>query len=154
MTYELPSAFHFTVAFASQAGTDAPDDAAVAFQEVSGLETDFDVEEVVEGGENRFVHRLPTRVTTSSLTLKRGVVGLQSELVRWTKETLEESLARPVEPRSLIVTLQDGADEPAAAWIVGNAYPIKWSAGALDSMKNEVVIETIELAYTTLRRQT
>ena len=43
-----------------------------SFQEVSGLEVQFETEDVVEGGQNRFVHRLPTRTKYSNLLLKRG----------------------------------------------------------------------------------
>ncbi len=44
-----------------------------AFQEVGGLEAEIEVETVVEGGENRFVHRLPKPVKHPNLSLKRGL---------------------------------------------------------------------------------
>ncbi len=37
------------------------DDVSVDFQEVSGLEARMEVEDVVEGGNNRFKLRLPVR---------------------------------------------------------------------------------------------
>lgn len=33
-----------------------------------------------------------------------------------------------------------------------NAYPVKWDISALNSQKNELVIETLEMAYTNLIR--
>ena len=66
---ELPVAFHFTVAITGS-GTSVPD---AAFQEVGGLEAEIEIETVVEGGENRFAHRLPKPVRHPNLTLKRGL---------------------------------------------------------------------------------
>ena len=58
--YYPPGAFYFSVqvlgsgtALSVLTGIDA------SFQEASGIQAEFGVEEVTEGGENRFVHRLP-----------------------------------------------------------------------------------------------
>src|SRR5438477_807733 len=58
--------------------------AAVAggFSEVSGLEGTLTIEEYNEGGENRFVHKFPTRMTWSNLVFKHGI-GVGSELWSW-----------------------------------------------------------------------
>ena len=37
---------------------------------------------------------------------------------------------------------------PLNNWSVLNAYPVKWDISALNSQKNELVIETLEMAYT------
>jgi phage tail-like protein len=46
---------------------------AAGFSECTGLEATLQVEEYNEGGENRFVHKFPTRMTYSNIVLKRGV---------------------------------------------------------------------------------
>ena len=119
---------------------------------MSGLESDIEVGSVAEGGENRFVHRLPKPVKHPNLTLKRGLSGTNSELAKWCKEALENDLAKPIEPRSLVIELLDERGDPVASWIIGNAYPVKWSVGSFDAMKDDLAIESIELAYTTLQR--
>ena len=43
------------------------------FMEVSGLEVTVAVEEIEEGGENSYVHKLPGRMTWPNITLKRGI---------------------------------------------------------------------------------
>ena len=49
-----PSAFYFKVVFGATLGmTDT------SFQDVSGISTEVTTEDVIEGGENRFVHKLP-----------------------------------------------------------------------------------------------
>ena len=54
---EYPTtAFCFKVAFAGSTEVDQ------AFQEVRGIGADLETEEVAEGGENRFTHRLPKTI--------------------------------------------------------------------------------------------
>ncbi|MEO1422624.1 MAG: phage tail protein [Pseudomonadota bacterium] len=145
--FALPVAFHFTV---SLSGSSSAVDGA--FQEVSGLEAEIQVEEVVEGGENRFVHRLPKPVKHSNLRLKRGLATESSELVKWCKSTIENDFSQPIKPQSVVISLCDEEGDPSATWSITNAYPVKWEVGGFDAMKNEIAVETIELAFNTLKR--
>ena len=52
------------------------------FTEISGLQVDIAVEEVEEGGQNEFVHKLPGRMKWPNITLKRGVTK-SDNLFRW-----------------------------------------------------------------------
>ncbi len=145
----FPVAFHFSVAF-SGAGPSISD---AAFQEVSGLKAGFDTEAVVEGGENRFVHQLPKPAKNPNLKLKRSLTKKNSELVKWCQATLERDLAKRIEPKDLTVSLLDEEGDPLASWTVTNAYPVSWEVGGFDAMKNELAVETIELAYNTIKRK-
>lgn len=138
----LPAAFQFTVSF-----NGIPSGIDSSFQEVSGLELTMDVEELREGGENRFVHQLPKGVQQKKLTLKRGVAGLTSPLVIWCKATLEGGLSVPILPVPLLISLLDASSLPVRSWLFSNAYPVRWETDAFNSTKNEVALETIELAY-------
>ncbi len=146
---DLPVAFHFTVSFTGNgpAVTDA------AFQEINGLESGVDLESVTEGGENRFVHQLPKPAKRPNLKLKRGLTADSSGLVKWCKSTIENDFSEPIKPMDLLVSLLDEEGEALASWSVTRAYPVKWTLGGFDAMKNELAIETIELAYTTLQRK-
>jgi phage tail-like protein len=144
-----PVVFHFTVAFTG-AGPNVSD---AAFREVGGLDRTMGVEEVVEGGENRFVHRLPKPSAQPNLVLKRGLTEADSGLVKWCQETLEQDLAKRLQPKDVVVSLLDEEGDPVASWSLTRAWPVKWSVGVLDAMKNELAIETIELAYNTIRRK-
>jgi phage tail-like protein len=69
--------FHFTVrVIGSGVVFAAAPEADAAFQEGSGISAQLDVGEVEEGGENRFVHRLPKHTKYTALVLKRGTDGL------------------------------------------------------------------------------
>lgn len=124
----------------------------MAFAEVSGLDVEIEIEAVVEGGENTFVHRLPKAAKHSNLVLKRGIAAASSGLVRWCKEVLEGGLVKKIEPRSILVSLCDQNGVPIRSWAFSNAYPVKWSTGGLDASKNAIAIETIEFAYNSVRR--
>ena len=143
-----PVAFHFLVTI-----EDAHFPQDMAFAEVSGLGGEIEIETVVEGGENTFVHRLPKAAKDSNLVLKRGIVDASSGLVRWCKEVLEGGLVKKIEPRSILVSLCDQNSVPVRSWAFSNAYPVRWSIGGLDASKNALVIETIEFAYHTVKRE-
>ena len=38
------------------------------------------------------------------------------------------------------------------AWLFMDAYPVSWSSSDLDAAKAEVLIDTLELAYTRMQR--
>ena len=52
------------------------------------------------------------------------------------------------------MSLLEAKGLPIATWVVNDAYPVKWSIGAFDSMKNEIALETVEFAYSYLQRRT
>jgi phage tail-like protein len=145
--FSLPVAFHFGV---SVDGATGMEDAA--FHEVGGLEAEIEVETVVEGGENRFVHKLPKPVRHPNLVLKRGIASSASALVTWCRAVFENDFAQPIVPKGIVVALRDAEGDPVRSWSIANAYPVKWQVSGFGAMKNEVVIETMELAYTTLKR--
>lgn len=143
-----PVAFHFSVTFLGLMPP-VPD---MAFQEVSGLETELEVKALEEGGENTFVHQLPVKVKQPNLVLKRGLTTQASGLLQWCKSTLEGGFAEPITPKDLTVSLLNEMGLPVAVWSVGNAYPVKWAVGGFDAMKNELAIETIEFAVNGVQR--
>ena len=138
-----PSAFYFKVEFSSPYG-----EGDTSFQEVSGIGSEMDTEDVVEGGENRYVYRLPKSVKHPKLVLKRGIATLDSPLVKWCKSVLETGLIAPIEVVLLRVFLLNEDKDPIRAWDFADAYPVNWEVDAFNSTKNEVAIEKIELSYT------
>ena len=137
-----PSAFYFKVGFAATKGNED-----TSFQDVSGIGSEIDLEEVVEGGENRFVHRLPKGIKHPKLTLKRGIADESSALVKWCRKILESDFIAPIVPQLMLVYLMDAKKTPIRAWSFANAYPVNWEIEDFTSTKNEVAIEKIELSY-------
>ncbi len=142
-----PSAFYFKVVLSSTLGL-----SDTSFKEVSGLTSKMDPEQIHEGGENRYKLQLPTVTTHSNLVMKRGIANRISPLVLWCKKVLEGDLSNPIEPMPVLVFLMNEKRLPARVWGITDAYPVKWDVEGFNSTKNDVAIETIEMAYNTCNR--
>ena len=152
-TYYPPGAFYFSVQLLGSLTPFALlTDVDASFQEVSGIQAEFGTEEVVEGGENRFAHRLPKQAKYSNLVLKRGVVTESSVLAEWVGQTIGASLSLPIVPQNILVTLLNASGIPSIAWGFVNAYPLRWEVGPLDSMDNKILTESLEFSYNYFER--
>lgn len=151
--YFPPPAFYFTVAVAGRgtalqmlSGADA------SFQDISGIEAKLETESVSEGGENRFVHQLPTVTKSPNLVLKRGYVTKPSFLSEWAAQTVGSTLNQPILTQTLLVMLLGANRIPVVAWNFDRAWPVRWVTGPFDSQKNEVLTEVLEFSYATVTR--
>lgn len=115
----------------------------VRFQTVSGLSVEYDMEEYAEGGENRFVHKLPVRTKYTDMVLKRGML-VDSEVIAWFIKAFRD---REFEPADVNVILMNEKSEPLRVWKVAHAIPKKWDISDLNAGESSVVIETLELSY-------
>jgi len=144
-TYYPPVGFHFRVDFDFL----SPGSSDIHFQEVSGLSSDVGVEEVVEGGENRFSHRLPTRGKYANLVLKRGLFK-DSELISWCRDAVENLEFKTT---TVNVTLLNEDHKPLAhTYSFVRAWPVKWAVSDFKGQDNSIVVETLELAYSYFTR--
>jgi phage tail-like protein len=111
------------------------------FTQATGLSLQIDALEYPEGGRNDMVHKLPSRVKQSNITLKRGLTGEEAMLV-WFKATVTA-----VNPTDLAITLYDSAGHPQRAWSFAQAYPVKWTVSDFNAGGSEVMTETLEIAH-------
>lgn len=139
--FETPAVgFHFAVYFHGL----LPNPIDINFQSVTGLSTSVETESYKEGGENRFVHDIPTGLKFSTLTLKRGLKLMPSPLTKWCEGVYEDFRFKPLD---LIVVLLDANHLPIHRWSVIQAYPIKYEIGEFNAENSSVVIQTLELKY-------
>jgi len=115
----------------------------VRFQSVSGLSVEYEYEDYKEGGENRFVHKLPVRTKYADLVLKRGML-TDSEVIKWCLAAFRD---REFKPSDIDVILMNEKGEPLRTWNITRAIPKKWSVSDLNANENALVIETLELTY-------
>ncbi len=134
--YYPPLGFHFKVEFANMSGE-------YQFQSVSGLNVELETEQIAEGGENRFKHKLPVSTRYPNLVLKRGI-RVDSALTKWCREALEDF---DIKPTNITISLLNENHEPLMTWNVVHAYPLKWSVSEFNAEKSQLAIESIELAY-------
>src|SRR5262245_61775306 len=80
------------------------------FASVTGFSAQADVLEYPEGGQNTFVHRLPTRVKQGNITLKRGVIP-DVVLYQWFQKSTVQ-----VDPITLVITLLDTEGKTVRTW--------------------------------------
>lgn len=123
-----------------------------SFKEVSGLSLELGSEKLVEGGVNNFTWELPTQVSSSNLVLKRGVLSKKSKLIKWVEASINTDYSKALELKNIVVKLFSAKGKPMITWTFNNARPVKYQVSDFDSMKNEVLIETMEFTYTFYKR--
>jgi phage tail-like protein len=118
------------------------------FTELSGLGIEMAIEDVEEGGNNEFVHRLPGRCKVGTLTLKRGIT-VSNEFCKWSMDVARGIVTR----KHVSVVMYDALGNVAMQWDFDNAYPIKWSGPQFKADDTAVAIETVELAHEGMKVQ-
>jgi phage tail-like protein len=119
------------------------------FSECTGLQMDTEFMDYMEGGLNEYVLKFPTRTKQGNLTLKRGIV--DRELWDWYYDLTQGK----VTPKNGEIAVKDPAgDSVVVAWEFTNALPVKWQGSDLNASQNSVAVETLELSYFTLKRNT
>lgn len=137
-----PVSFYFRLNFSGASGR-----ANASFKEVSGISMEMATEEITEGGNNEYKYRVPTSAKFSNLVLKRGLVSKNSDLVHWCSNILGGGLETTIKTKNIEVSLLDVKGHPLKTWNFANAWPVKWEVSNLHSLNNEILIETVEFAY-------
>jgi phage tail-like protein len=150
--------FHFIVRFEGigQSASVGPITVSTAdidtrWTEVGGLNVEMTTEELIEGGENRFVHKLPQRAKYPNLVLKRGYFSsLPSPLMKWADDAISNF---DIKPCQVQVMLLDEMHLPAQIWSFKNAYPVKIIMGDFKATDNNFLIESLELSYQLFKKE-
>jgi len=119
------------------------------FTEVTGLSVQIEVEELAEGGQNQYTHRLPGRMKWPNLVLKRGVTDTDN-LFEWFAKSSGEGFSgagNKIEPRSGAVTLLDAAGDTVRTWKFIDAYPVKWTGPKLAASAKDLAVEELEVCH-------
>lgn len=116
------------------------------FNECSGLQTETEVFEWEEGGENRFRHRFPGRIKYANIVLKRGIA--TPELWQWYTSIANGAMQR----RNLSVVLYGYAGTPEVRWNIVKALPVKWVGPTFKMGASETAVETLELIHERFER--
>lgn len=135
--------------------------AAAGFNEVQGIENSMDVREVTEGGYPG-VHKFPRLYRTSAITLMRGLT-FSRALWDWHQEVVEWTKGRPDYTRSASIYMLSQILPPTDSIIrigplpyevwrfdLTDAWPSAWKGPDLQSMTEEMAIETITIQHSGL----
>jgi phage tail-like protein len=112
------------------------------FSECSGLDATLQVEEYIEGGENQYVHKFPTRMTYGNITLKRGIT-FAEDLWNWHAAYTNGTGKR----RDGVIILLDEMQLPLKTWKFKRGLPLKWTGPTLNATQNAVAIESLEIMH-------
>jgi phage tail-like protein len=112
------------------------------FMEIDGLKVETDIFEYIEGGNNGFVHKLPSQTRVGNLTLKRGLAAT-NELFNWYMKVA----AGTIERRNLSVIIYTTNNEELRRWNFFDVYPVRWVGPALSTDVTDAAVEEMELAH-------
>lgn len=141
----LPLSSRFAVVFFALGVVPNPID--LRFQRVSGLSASISTVTVREGGQQLYTHRLPDMVSYGNLVLERGfMVGSPLNI----EFNVAFSLMK-FAPSNVMITLLNEDAVPIAGWMFVQAFPVRWATADLDASRDEVLIDTLELAYTRMQ---
>jgi len=120
-----------------------------SFTEVSGLAVQIDVEEVPEGGQNGFTHRLLGRMKWPNLVFKRGLTDTD-KLFEWLLESSGEGFAgkgNMIKTRDGEISVRNAKGEPFRAWKFIGAKPVRWTGPKLAASGRELAVEELEVCH-------
>lgn len=128
--------FHFKVTIG--------DKGEIAFQEVSGLDTEYDAIEYRAGNSLQFsTANMPSMRKASDITLKKGMFQSGSALYDYFMDVQMDI----VERETVTIQLVDEAQNPMFAWTLKNAWPLKLTGTDMDAQESEVAIEELVLSH-------
>ncbi|MET0147117.1 MAG: phage tail protein [Ilumatobacteraceae bacterium] len=119
------------------------------FMEVSGLEVSVAVEEIEEGGENSFVHKLPGRMSWPNITLKRGITQ-NDTLLAWLNKSSGEQFSasgNKLARSTAAITLMGPGGQRLRAWEFDGAFPVKWKGPDFAVDSTSMAMEELEITH-------
>jgi phage tail-like protein len=121
------------------------------FKEISGLDSETEVIEhrVTGKGGNLIVNKIPGALKWSNLVLKRGITD-DRRLHDWRNKIEEGQITSNRKNGTVTLYAPDGS--AVAKYSFKKGWPCKFKGPALDSSKNELAIEELEIAHEGLER--
>lgn len=115
------------------------------FRSVSGLKSEAEVFTVQEGGVNEYEKKLIGRTKHPNLVLKQGFA--DAKFWKWRQEfTSSDKKSKITRFSGTIVQLGPGGKE-VHTWKFEKGWICKWEGPDFDASKNEISVETIEIAH-------
>lgn len=139
------TAYHFLVSFLDEDQVDIP------FRDVSGFSAELQTEDVVAGGENGVSYKLPKPAKYGTLKLSRALPAEKVDVITdWAEKAIQDF---DIRFKTVVVSVLNEEHKAIRSWHFSDAYPVKLSVGDLNATKNELVIESLELAFKFVRRE-
>ena len=113
------------------------------FTEVTGLESDIELESYQEGGVNEYTHQFPRRTRYPNLVLTHGLT-LNDTLWNWYQSAAKGN----IQFKNGTIILLNLQQIPVMLWNFKKAYPVKWAGPQLNATNaSTVAVERLELVH-------
>jgi phage tail-like protein len=120
-----------------------------AFTEVTGLAVSVDVEELPEGGQNAYTHKLLGRMRWPNIVLKRGLTDSDA-LFTWLMTFSGNGFSKAenkVTPETGSISVLNAAGKPFRTWSLTDVKPVKWTGPRLAASSRDLAIEELEVCH-------
>ena len=84
--------------------------------------------------------------------LKRGLAASDAGLISWIRHTLESNSSETIKTKDIRVQLLNENGNPLMSWRFNNTWPMKWAIANSTSSETEIMIESLEFAYSYFER--
>jgi len=120
-----------------------------AFTEVTGLGVSIDVEELMEGGQNAYTHKLLGRMRWPNIVLKRGLTD-SNALFTWLLKFSGNGFngeKNKIQPETGSISVVTPKGEPFRTWSLIDVKPVKWTGPRLAASSRDLAIEELEVCH-------
>ena len=120
-----------------------------AFTEVTGLAVSVDVEELAEGGQNAYTHKLLGRMRWPNIVFKRGLTD-SNALFAWLLKFSGDGFngaQNKITPETGSISVLTASGAPFRTWSLIDVKPIKWSGPRLAASSRDLAIEELEVCH-------
>lgn len=107
-----------------------------------GMETAIESRE--EGGNNYFIHQLPTRLKYSNVKLSRPINEDSGHVAAWFMNIVKQ---RPVNHTAVIQAVGGPDNKVIAEWSLQEVVPVRWTGPSFNVESPKLATETLELAF-------
>lgn len=114
------------------------------FAGCEGLSAEYTFEDVLEGGNNAYVYRLPGRVKYQNIKLTRLLCAESAKLATWFSKFQEMRQHRAT---ATITLYSELSGTPICTWTLLAVHPVKWTGPTFAADGTGVAKETLEIAH-------
>jgi len=119
------------------------------FASVSGLAVSSTTEDITEGGQNGFVHKLPGRFSWPNIVFKRGMTQADA-LFNWMQKTSGDGFAannNAVTRTTGAITAIASNGDRIRSWNLEAVLPVRWKGPDFDVGTSAVLSEELEICH-------
>ena len=113
-----------------------------AFTACEGLGCEVTMEQREEGGNNAYVHQLPSRIKYSNVKLTRAVNEDTKNIAAWFA-TLHTGL----KPTNATIIAKNSEGRKVWTWHLERVVPVRWQGPSLNADSPKVATETLAIAH-------